>query len=56
MAHGQVDELRLWIHPIFIGKGGPEALLYRDNVTSQFRLLDSRPLKNSIVVLTYERA
>ena len=56
MAHGELDELRLWIHPFFIGQGGPEALLYRDSVTTSFRLLDSRPLKNGIVILSYERA
>jgi dihydrofolate reductase len=56
MAHGLLDELRLWIHPLIFGQGGPEALLYRDSVTTQFRLLDSRPLKNGIVVLSYERA
>jgi dihydrofolate reductase len=56
MAHGQLDELRLWIHPVFIGQGGPEALLYRDSVTRQFKLLDSQALKNGIVVLSYERA
>lgn len=56
MAHGQLDELRLWIHPVVIGQGGPETLLYRDSVTTQFRLLDSRTLKNGIVVLSYERA
>jgi dihydrofolate reductase len=56
MAHGLLDELRLWLHPLFFGRGGPEALLYRDSVTTQFRLLDSRPLKNGIVVLSYARA
>jgi dihydrofolate reductase len=55
MAHDQLDELRLWIHPVFIGRGGPDALLYRDGATRQFKLLDSRTLTNGIVVLSYER-
>jgi dihydrofolate reductase len=56
MAHGQLDELRLWIYPFFIGQGGTDSLLYRDSTTSRFTLLGSRPLSNGIVVLSYQRA
>jgi dihydrofolate reductase len=53
LAEGLLDELRLWVHPFVIGKGGPEDLLYRDAPTTTFRLVDSRQLENGIVVLSY---
>jgi dihydrofolate reductase len=56
MEHDQLDELRLWVHPFFVGHGGPRDLLYRDSKLSRFRLLGSRELKNGIIVLSYERA
>src|SRR5438874_6135626 len=28
MANGLLDELRLWVHPIFLGQGGADALIY----------------------------
>jgi hypothetical protein len=51
-----VDELRLWVHPFFIGRGGPEALLYRDTATTSLSLVATIPLDNGIVILTYARA
>ena len=56
MRHGLLDELRLWVHPFFLGRGGPEALLYRDAPTAMFDLVDTKPLKNGDVVLTYRPA
>ena len=53
MHHGLLDELRLWVHPFFIGTYGPEGLIYRPGPTTQFELIDSRALKNGDVVLTY---
>ena len=41
LEHSLLDELRLWIHPFVIGKGGPEDLLYRDAPTRRFRLAAS---------------
>jgi dihydrofolate reductase len=29
LAAGLIDELRLWVHPFFVGRGGPQDLLYR---------------------------
>jgi hypothetical protein len=48
-----LDELRLWIHPLLVGKGGPADLLYRDNELTTFELVDVIPLKSGIVVLSY---
>jgi dihydrofolate reductase len=53
MEHGLLDELRLWIHPVFVGKGGPADLLYRDCPVSRFDLVDTTSLKSGIVVLRY---
>jgi dihydrofolate reductase len=53
LEHSLLDELRLWIHPFVIGKGGPEDLLYRDAPTRRFRLAGTTPLESGIVVLSY---
>jgi riboflavin biosynthesis pyrimidine reductase len=53
MHHGLLDELRLWVHPFFVGNSGPEGLLYRDGPTAQFNLIDSQRLKNGDIVLIY---
>jgi dihydrofolate reductase len=53
LGHGLLDELRLWIHPFIIGKGGPDDLLYRDVPTVGFQFVDARPLKSGIVILSY---
>ena len=53
MQHGLLDELRLWIHPLFVGAGGPDALIYRDAPQAMFELRDSIALRSGIVVLSY---
>lgn len=56
MQHGLLDELRLWMHPLFVGSAQPDDLLHRDCPTSTFELVDSRALKNGIAILTYRYA
>jgi dihydrofolate reductase len=56
LEHGLLDELRLWVHPFFIGSGGPEDLLYRDGPLTNLTLVDTRVLKSGVVILTYELA
>jgi riboflavin biosynthesis pyrimidine reductase len=56
MQHGLLDELRLWVHPLFFGSGGPQALLYRDGPTTRLNFVDAKPLKNGDVILTYRPA
>jgi dihydrofolate reductase len=56
LEHGLLDELRLWVHPFFVGHGGPQDLLYRDSRLARFDLVDTLALKSGIVVLTYNRA
>jgi dihydrofolate reductase len=53
LAHGLLDELRLWVHPLFVGRGGPGDLLYRDSDLAQLELVATQPLTSGIVVLTY---
>ncbi|HEX4703293.1 MAG TPA: dihydrofolate reductase family protein [Pseudonocardiaceae bacterium] len=53
MARGLLDELRLWIHPVFVGGGGPDALLYRQCPTTKLDHVRTETFKNGIVILTY---
>jgi dihydrofolate reductase len=52
LEHGLLDELRLWFHPLLVGAGGMDALIYRDGLAARFELRDTTPLKSGIVVLT----
>jgi dihydrofolate reductase len=54
VEHGLLDELRLWIHPLMVGKGGPADLLYRDGRQTTLRLLETTPLSNGVVILRYD--
>jgi len=53
MAEGLLDELRLWVHPFFIGTGTAVDLLYRPGSSGTFDLVDSNTLDNGTVILTY---
>jgi dihydrofolate reductase len=53
MAQGMLDELRLWVHPFFVGSGRPQDLLFRDGSAARFTLADTATLKSGIVVLYY---
>jgi dihydrofolate reductase len=55
MENGLLDELRLWVHPFFVGRGGPDDLLYRDTATTRLTLVDTIPLASGIVILVYSR-
>ena len=50
---GLLDELRLWIHPFFVGHGGPGDLLYRDTVPAAFELVDVTTLQSGMVITTH---
>jgi dihydrofolate reductase len=40
MQRGLLDELRLWIHPLFVGKGDREDVLFPKGPETQFQLRD----------------
>jgi dihydrofolate reductase len=56
MEHGLLDELRLWIHPLFVGKGSIDDALFPKGPPTQFELTDATILKNSMAILTYRLA
>lgn len=54
LRQGLVDEFRIYVHPVLVGRGKrlfPEA----DDLTS-LRLVESRTFGNGVVLLRYERA
>lgn len=53
MEHGLLDVLRLWIHPLFVGKGTTDDVLFPKGSPTQFELTDSTILNNSMAILTY---
>jgi dihydrofolate reductase len=53
LEHGLLDELRLWVHPLFVGKAAPADLLFRPSATVQFELTGTLALNNGTVILTY---
>lgn len=56
MQHGLLDELRLWILPLFVGKGTIDDVLFLKGLPAQFDLVDSAILKDGKVILTYQLA
>jgi dihydrofolate reductase len=53
MAAKLLDELRLWVHPFFVGTGSADDLLYRTGSSGTFELADTLTLDSGIVILTY---
>lgn len=50
---GLLDEVRLWMHPQFVGRGEPSDLLFRECTPTLLRLHDTTTLANGIVILSY---
>jgi dihydrofolate reductase len=48
-----LDELKLWIHPLFVGRGKQ---LSRDGSTTKMKLKATKTLGTGVVVLTYQPA
>ena len=53
LEQGLIDEVRLWIHPLILGKNGPRSPHFLDCLTTQFDLLGSRTLPNGVVIVNY---
>jgi dihydrofolate reductase len=54
LERGLLDELRLWFHPLILGRGEPGDLLFGAVPGTIFRLVDTTALTNGIVILSYE--
>jgi dihydrofolate reductase len=53
LEHGLLDELRLWVHPLFVGQATPANLLFRPSANAQFELTGTLALNTGTVVLSY---
>jgi dihydrofolate reductase len=53
LEHGLLDELRLWVHPLFVGRATTDDLMFRPAATAQFELTDTLMLNTGTVILTY---
>lgn len=51
---GLLDELRLWVHPFFVGRAEAQDVLFRPSVPSIFALADTHQLPSGTIVLTYQ--
>jgi dihydrofolate reductase len=51
LDHGLLDEIRLSVFPLFVGRG---KLLFRDGQHAALRLLETTPLPTGIVVQRYQ--
>ena len=58
LEHDLLDEVRLWVHPLILGRGTPGDLLFGATPTTSLELADTITLNNGIVILNYrvERA
>jgi dihydrofolate reductase len=54
MKHDLIDEYRIYVHPIVIGKGKP--LFQGSENKTKLRLAETRTFGNGVVLLRYERA
>jgi dihydrofolate reductase len=54
MQHELIDEYRLYVHPILIGRGKP--LFQASDVKINLRLAETRTFGNGVVLLRYQRA
>ena len=53
LEHDLLDELRLWVHPLIVGRGDAKDLLFGAAPAVGFELTDSTRLSDGIVILSY---
>ena len=56
LAHGLLDEVRLWVFPVFVGTGSLSNLLFRQGNAARMALVDTKPLPSGVVILSYRPA
>ncbi len=52
-AHDLIDEYRIYVQPVLLGRGRP--LFQPSDVTARLRLAETRAFGNGVVLLRYER-
>jgi dihydrofolate reductase len=50
LEHRLLDELRLWVHPLLVGRG---ATLFREGANAALELVATEALGTGVVILTY---
>jgi len=53
LEHGLLDELRLWLHPLFVGKGTSDDVLFPKSRPTHFELTESLIFNDGMAILTY---
>jgi len=53
VENGLLDEIRLWVHPFFLGGTARDTLLFGNAPAARLTLVDSQLLKNGIAILNY---
>jgi riboflavin biosynthesis pyrimidine reductase len=53
LEHGLLDALRLWVHPLILGRGAPGDLLFGAAPAVGLELADTTTLSDGIVILDY---
>ncbi|MEV0582041.1 dihydrofolate reductase family protein [Nonomuraea sp. NPDC050310] len=51
LENGLLDELRLWVHPEIVGRGGLDGLIYHEGSAGQLELAEVKTFSNGVVVL-----
>lgn len=54
LDHGLLDELRLWIHPLILGRGSVADLLFGAAPAVGFRVTGTTTLSDGVVIVRYE--
>lgn len=54
LEHGLIDQVRLWVHPLVLGRNGPPVPHFLECPPARLHLVDSRSLPNGITILSYE--
>ena len=51
---GLLDELVLWVHPMFAGVGTMEDMLFSEGLNERLTLLDTKSFASGVVILRYQ--
>jgi dihydrofolate reductase len=54
LEQGLVDEIRLWVHPLILGKNGPALPHFRNCPALALELSSTKTVPNGIAILNYQ--